>query len=745
MPSWWRIEALRSEAALLFLIATLAIVQPNLPVANADQVTTEVTLYAHTDASAASVGGRVLSLSGNATSRNAADVTDGLAFTLVPSLSAPLHILGTVDAYVWLQSQESVRGTLRVTVSEVTQNASVVEIRSSSVTIALPPTNAYQVQFGLGRVDSTLETGSTLKFEVQFSPVRPVRVMLLWDDPSAPTRTVLRVEALPKITVTILDSRGKASTIFPENETGKANLFAQATIEDPFRGVNVQMVTLSLTNSSGIALVTDAPMNLTSRVEFPFRLEYALAMAIPSGSFNVTLSVQDAAKRTFLTARQIIVTRFYTLIVQLVDAQKRPLSGLNVSVSALGQLTDTVTTDSTGWATIRVPSSKDVGSLILQVWKGGVALLSREMDVESDLTRVVTVELYDWKIHIVTTFLIWNVPVAGATVDLYLNGTLFASNLTDTNGVARFAELPGGTYEVGVRSFLGSDRFLNVTHSLEVGETALNLPILSRIPESTVLILVAIAIVATFGVVAAARRKMRMRHFKHVGELLGGVVPASTMIMIVGPSGSGKSLLLQNMLADFLRLGRRCVYVSNSELPSKIRERLERMGLDVDEFQDDRKLRFIDAYSGATGAISHEKYSVASPRDLTGLGIQMTSCLEELGEAGDVFLDSLTPVVTSGGFERGFDFVEYYGSRTTKSGGTFLYVASTTIEPKLLTRLEEASDCVLQTERSIGPGKIRGRLLVKKARHVEHEHDWVGYEIRRDGRMQFVSLRTEKS
>jgi len=105
---------MRSHTALILLIAILAIAQPHPALASADRVTTEVTLYAHTDPSATSVGGRVLSLSGNATSRNTADVRQGLAFTLVPPLSAPLHILGTIGVFVWLRAQEGVRGTLEL-------------------------------------------------------------------------------------------------------------------------------------------------------------------------------------------------------------------------------------------------------------------------------------------------------------------------------------------------------------------------------------------------------------------------------------------------------------------------------------------------------------------------------------------------------------------------------------------------------------------------------------------------------
>jgi KaiC/GvpD/RAD55 family RecA-like ATPase len=214
--------------------------------------------------------------------------------------------------------------------------------------------------------------------------------------------------------------------------------------------------------------------------------------------------------------------------------------------------------------------------------------------------------------------------------------------------------------------------------------------------------------------------------------------------MIVGSSGSGKTLLLQNVLADTLRLGRRCVYVSNSELPSNIRDRLKKMGVDVERCQNENMLRFIDAYSGGTGLLSSEKHSVASPRDLTALGMQITRCLEEVGGVGDVFFDSLTPIATAEDSSQAFNFVEYYGARIAKSGGTFLYVASLGVEPDLLRRFEEASDCVLQTEKYTGSRRIRGRILVRKARGLPHQEGWVGFKIASSGRMEFISLPREQ-
>jgi len=730
-------EGMRPNTALILLIAVLAIAQLGPASAHADSVATEVTLYAHTDPSATSVGGRVLSLSGNSTSRNYADARQRLAFTLVPPLAAPLHITGTIGVFVWLRAQESVRGTLEVTVSEVTANASAIEIRSASVTVGLPSLQ-YLVIFGLGTVDWAVGAGSTVRFEAQFTPIRQIPVMMLWDDPSAPTRLTLQVETIPRITLRVQDESGRVSTIFPVNESGIARLTCRISVEDPFHGTNVRAVSFGLVNASGFFLVRDAPMNLTSRTDDPFRLDYALPIEIHFGSYNVTVSVTDAAQRTFLATKRIIVTSFHTLILRMIDPQLRSTPNLNISIFAVDQLVGEVTTNSTGMATAQVPSSATVGPLSLLVRWRTVLIYSQMVDIASDTILHLELPLYDWVIPIHLRSL--NLPVSGAEVNLYLNGTLVAAAPSDGNGVAHFASVPLGEYEVSVSSVFGTERFFNVTHSRELRETPLELPLIAGIPQDAMLILGAVAVVAVLAAYAFARRRAARMRSKSIAELLGGEIPRTIVMMIAGPSGSGKSVLLQNILADSLQEGRPCVYVSNAELPSKIRDQLGRMGLDAQICERERKLRFVDAYSGTTDAGSPEKHFITSPTDLTGLGIQLTSCIEELGGVADVFLDSVTPIVMSVGAERSLDFLRYYGARTTKSGGSFLYVATATIGPESLGRFEEASDCVLQTEGSVSTRRIRGRLLVKKARGIEHEHDWVGFKITPRGRMRFLSL-----
>jgi KaiC/GvpD/RAD55 family RecA-like ATPase len=627
--------------------------------------------------------------------------------------------------------------------SEVMANASAVGITESDLTLTVPsnpyPPTPYPsptVIFGLAGIDHTLVTGSTLRLDVQFSPVTAVPVSLLWDDPSTRTRLVLEVEPSPKTSLTITDSSGATSTIFAQNKTGMAQLIAKVSIEDAFSGTNVRAVSIRVTNSTGYPLV-DTPMNMTSRAEHPLRLEYMHPITVPAGDFNVTASVQDYVHRLFLVTQKITVARFYLLTLMSADKQGRPLSGLNVSLSAASsQWMKEVKTDSNGTAVSLVPS----GPITVRVRKSGVEVLSQEFEVNSDSTLQLVPELYDWTFHVTLQNL--NLPISGAKVELYLNGTLIASNSTDGNGLAIFKSIPPRTCNVTVVSpawFASNAQLSNVT-LLQSKNTEISLSFSLVFYAVSV---ASMAIIAFCGAVVIARRRARTRRFRHVADLLGGALPNSSVIMIVGPSGSGKSLLLQNILSDSLQLRRRCVYVSNSEMPSRIKGQLAKMGLDTEKCENDNMLRFIDAYSGGSGVVSSEKHSVSSPRDLTGLGIQITSCLDEVGGVGDVFLDSLAPIAALGDSTKALNFVEYYGARIVKSGGNFLYVASDTIEPDLLRRFEDSSDCVFQTERYTGPGKVRNRLLVKKARGIEHEHGWVGLRIAPSGRIEFIALPAE--
>ena len=209
-------------------------------------------------------------------------------------------------------------------------------------------------------------------------------------------------------------------------------------------------------------------MNLTSRTVKPYRLEYLFTAFIPSGHFNFTVSVLDAANRAFETSVPITVTKFYTLTVINLDSQRKPPSGLSLSFYVADLLMDEVKTNSTGIATSsRAPNSTDVGPVTVRAMMNGLVVGTKTVDVQSNMTIVVEWPLYPWDISVKLPLL--GIPVAAAQVSLYLNGTFVNSTLTDPNGIAHFSDALLGKHDVRVSWWLFAQNFTDVMHSPNQG------------------------------------------------------------------------------------------------------------------------------------------------------------------------------------------------------------------------------------------------------------------------------------
>src|SRR5260370_41648850 len=97
------------------------------------------------------------------------------------------------------------------------------------------------------------------------------------------------------------------------------------------------------------------------------------------------------------------------------------------------------------------------------------------------------------------------------------------------------------------------------------------------------------------------------------------------MVKVEEKTGSGKKLLLEQLMREDLRKGRPCVFVSTGEFPDNIRSNMKTMGADVGGYEQKGLLTFVDGYSAEAGQNSKEKGAIASLGDPTTLGIKMTA------------------------------------------------------------------------------------------------------------------------
>lgn len=101
----------------------------------------------------------------------------------------------------------------------------------------------------------------------------------------------------------------------------------------------------------------------------------------------------------------------------------------------------------------------------------------------------------------------------------------------------------------------------------------------------------------TFGLSAPANKLRGDRRLstgiKEFDALMGGGVPEGDSLLLAGPSGSGKSLIASQFVAEGLRHGEPGVIAIFEELPAAYIQRASKLGMDLGKSVDDGTLKII--------------------------------------------------------------------------------------------------------------------------------------------------------
>jgi len=224
------------------------------------------------------------------------------------------------------------------------------------------------------------------------------------------------------------------------------------------------------------------------------------------------------------------------------------------------------------------------------------------------------------------------------------------------------------------------------------------------------------------------KKRKRRKGFEFFDEMTDGGIPDSFSVLISGEPGSGKSVLCQQLTHAFLTKGNSCIYITCDSFPDEVRENMERFHWDISKYESEGKLVFIDSFSSIAKVTSKEKYSVNQPFSLSDIGITMSTATNEMANVSRVFLDSIVPLLTHIAPSNVVEFLQNRSARIKGVKGTFIFtLGKETIEPNLISRLEEAVDCVIELE--VSKGKTVRRMRVKKMRGRKTSGEWIRFEI----------------
>jgi KaiC/GvpD/RAD55 family RecA-like ATPase len=214
-------------------------------------------------------------------------------------------------------------------------------------------------------------------------------------------------------------------------------------------------------------------------------------------------------------------------------------------------------------------------------------------------------------------------------------------------------------------------------------------------------------------------------------DMMGGELPESYSVMIIGGTSAGKSILCQQLTYRYLNQGKPCIYVTYDCFPNEIRESMKNFGWDISQHEENENFTFVDCYSSIAGRQSQEKYSVKQSFALSELGIVMSSAMSTLRQkSARVFFDSTTPLFTRVEPSKIVEFLQDRSAKIKGENGLFFFIVGKgTIQQDMLRRLEEIVDCIIDLEGYEEKGKTLRKMCIKKLRGRKFSNEWVSFKI----------------
>jgi len=702
---------MRATVLLLSLVLFGSLIMSTRVAAQPTNVHT-VILYAHS-------AGSSMTLTALPTwvGQKAADVSRDLIFRLSPALGGNLQIYGGITMTVYLRGSTIFLGTVVLAISELRQDGTEIPVPGARIDSPIVlNTQTNPATLGVGIIQYEFKRGSSILLRVRVDQRQAIGVpLLVWDDPSTPTSI-----RIPAVSPTNVDLRFSSDHQFGrilqvDHVANAANVSILANARDAFGAYRLIDSSLKLTASDGSIVIAQ----LKSTNSSGYVHNYLFTARLSSGRWQVDLGLRDVSGDQYSFGDNVWVSQFNAARINLSDSDGNPIPSASLTVTFQHEGNWSASTNSTGWAILTLPSSLVVGPLNLTIGWLGVKTPS-SLNVIGDSTYLIRLRVYNLSLRVTMD----GIPVPFASVRLSQEGVKIEEAFTGFYGDMTFRRIPSGNYTIMVDYLLAQYQVrVNVNDNRVV---TIGVPL----PHRTTILLAFLAVVSTstFMWVRRKRTKLYPHSFKYFDQLVPGGLPKTCFAVITGNSGSGKSVLLNTLVAEQVSTGN-CVYITYTEYPEIIRRNMTRLGICGNTDIETTRIKFIDAYSAIGGTQSKEERYVASHTDLTSLGLEISKCLETAGPGTDVYLDSLTSLANVLRMDYLLNFLQSIAARIKANDGKLCVTTGAGIEKGDLAKLEEASDCVIETQLQESSRGQRRRLRIKKLRDRPYDDKWVRFQV----------------
>ncbi len=188
-------------------------------------------------------------------------------------------------------------------------------------------------------------------------------------------------------------------------------------------------------------------------------------------------------------------------------------------------------------------------------------------------------------------------------------------------------------------------------------------------------------------------------------HLYGGL-PTGSNILIVGPTGSGKSTFCRNFIQQGLDNNEASLIVSVDDDPKKTRAKLnEQLSKSTNDHEDENRLRLVDAYSWSSLMPSeNEKFAISGTLELNQLAGIISDASFDIGHSvqekkgGRRLIDSISSLFVNFDLSNVQRFLNQIARTAIAFGGvtTLFVLEEGTVDKTILNNIKYIMDGVIE-------------------------------------------------
>jgi len=211
--------------------------------------------------------------------------------------------------------------------------------------------------------------------------------------------------------------------------------------------------------------------------------------------------------------------------------------------------------------------------------------------------------------------------------------------------------------------------------------------------------------------------------------LVKGKIPPSSLLLI-GPTGVGKTIFCKHFLHNGLLAGEPCIYVTTSEIPKEIEVSMKSFGLDIEPYKETEMIRLIDGCSWKLGRKSASEYAVDGQQNyLTSLSIIIKKARSNLKNVRLIF-DSVSELTALANQDAVLKFLQILTARIRLNRGKAIFtVASGAHDDHSLNLLRLIFDGILEMKLDDSGKEIKRLLRIFSLKGIRHKTSWTPFNI----------------